>query len=49
MPEFQTRYKKSIDDEIEASMAWLDDLLDRFRAIVQERVAQYERPELSRD
>lgn len=45
MPEFHARYKKSIEDEIEAYMAWLDDLLGKFRSIVQERVAQYERPE----
>ena len=49
MPEFQARYKQSIDDEIEAYMAWLDDLLGRFRSIVQERVAQYERPEIARE
>jgi hypothetical protein len=42
MPEFQARYRKSIEDEIEAYMTWLDELLGKFRAIVQERVAQYE-------
>lgn len=47
MPEFQARYRKSIEDEIEASMAWLDDLLGKFRSIVQERVSHYERPEFS--
>jgi hypothetical protein len=35
MPEFHARYRKSIEDEIEAYMSWLDDLLARFRAIVQ--------------
>jgi hypothetical protein len=48
MPELQARYKISIEDEIEASMAWLDDLLGKFRSIVQERVAQYDRLEFSR-
>lgn len=48
MPELHARYKKSMDDEIEAHLAWLDDLLIRFRSIVQERVAHYERPEISR-
>jgi hypothetical protein len=45
MPEFQARYRRSIEDEIEAYMSWLDDLLARFRAIVQERVAQYDHRE----
>lgn len=48
MPEFYARYRKSIEKEIEAHMTWLDDLLGNFRSIVQERVAQYERPEFPR-
>jgi exonuclease VII large subunit len=48
MPEFQARYKKSIDEEIESHLSWLDELLGRFRAIVQERVAQYETREFPR-
>ena len=49
MPEFYARYRKSIDDEIEGCMSWLDDLLARFRGIVQERVAQYDTREFPRE
>jgi hypothetical protein len=45
MPEFQARYRKSMEQEIEAYMTWLDDLLAKFRSIVQERVAQYDHRE----
>ena len=48
MPEFQARYRKSIEDEIDATLAWLDQLLEKFRAIVQERVTYYDRPEFTR-
>jgi hypothetical protein len=46
MPEFFARYVRSIEDEIEGYLGWLDELLGKFQAIVQERVAQYDRPTL---
>lgn len=48
MPEFQARYRKSIDDEIEATLGWLDGLGDKFRGTIEEKVAQYDRPEFDR-
>jgi len=49
MPEFYARYRQSIEEEIESSLAWLDNLLGRFRGIVEERVAQYDTREFPRE
>jgi hypothetical protein len=46
MPEFQQRYKRSIETEVDATLDWLDELLQRFRSIVQERVVQYDQTAL---
>jgi ribosomal protein L44E len=48
MPALACRYEKSINDDIESYLDWLDQLLARFRGIVQERVADFERPSLPR-
>jgi hypothetical protein len=48
MPALARRYEQSINDDIERYLEWLDQLLARFRDIVQERVADFERPSLPR-
>jgi hypothetical protein len=48
LPVLATRYEKTINDDIENYLEWLDELLGRFRDIARKRVADFERPALPR-
>jgi len=41
MPEYAARYKVSLDREIERHFEWLDQLLEGFRSVIDEKVGEY--------
>lgn len=42
MPELAQRYRKSMDEEMDQYLLWIDGLLDRFRSIVTEKITSYD-------
>ncbi len=46
IPVFQEEYRESVENEIKAELGMLDDLLEKFRATMQEGLEKFEKPAL---